>query len=100
MKQQEMLRELARIVESARNEEELETLLEGLLTPSETEEVMFRWQLMSRLIRGETQRDISRDLGVSLGKIARGSRLLKYELPEFRDLIVRYEREHGDAAGE
>lgn len=94
--QQQLIRELAVLFIAARDQSEMETLLEGLLTPREIEEVTFRWRLLSRLVQGQTQRDISRELGVSLGKIARGSRLLKYGLPRFAELIRRVE----DTAGE
>jgi len=92
-------RELAPLLWSARDEEELTTLLEGLLTPQEIEEVELRWRLMIRLLHGRTQRDIGKELGISLGKIARGSRLLKYGPPEFRELLERFEahRECGGA---
>ena len=74
------LEKLSRIVGQAKNRDEVMVLLEGLLTPHELEEAMTRWQLMAKLEAGITQRDIARQLGVSLGKIARGSRLLKYGL--------------------
>lgn len=91
MKHDELRRELAVLLRVARDLGQVDALLEGLLTPGEIEEVMFRWRLMVRLVNGETQRDISRELGVSLGKISRGSRLLKYGLPTFRELIERLE---------
>ena len=88
---------LTRIIRAARTPEELQTLLEGLLTPQELEEIDHRWRLLCRLDEGWTQRDIAKDLGVSLGKIARGSRLLKYGSPGFRDLVRRIRSEVGDA---
>jgi len=85
--------ELSRIFTQAENRRELETLIEGLLTPGEIEEAVFRWRLMKRLLRGDTHRKISSDLGVSLGKIARGSRLLKYGPEEFRELVESFDIE-------
>ena len=85
--------ELSKILAQAENRRELETLLEGLLTPGEIQEAVFRWRLMKRLLRGDTHRKISADLGVSLGKIARGSRLLKYGPEEFRELVERFKVE-------
>jgi len=81
--------ELTRILGHADTAAELAVLLEGLLTPQEVEEAVVRWRLMLRLLSGQTQRDIGHDLGISLGTIARGSRLLKYGPPEFRRLIER-----------
>ena len=87
--QDELLNELSWVLSQASNRDDLETLLQGLLTPQELEEVIQRWRLIQMLLEGRTQRDISHDLGISLGKIARGSRLLKYGPPEFRALAAR-----------
>ena len=86
---EQMIDELARLFSEPRSEREMAVFLQGMLTPAEIEEVFFRWRLMRRLMRGETQRAISSALGVSLGKIARGSRLLKYGPPAFRELLER-----------
>ncbi len=93
--QDELRQELTALFRAARDADELETLVEGLLTPREVEEIVLRWRLMQRLIRGETQRDISQELGISLGKIARGSRLLKYGIPGFGDFVSKLEQRLG-----
>lgn len=85
--------QLAQILGAARNEAELRTLIDGLLAPQELEEVVLRWELIQALLSGQTQREISERLGVSLGKIARGSRLIKYGPPEFRELVERVQTE-------
>ncbi len=87
------MQRLGRIFAAINGKDEMQTFLEGILTPSEVDEIMCRWQLMLRLLSGATQREISHDLGVSLGKISRGSRLLKYGPPEFRELIERIIKE-------
>jgi TrpR family trp operon transcriptional repressor len=83
------LEKLSGLILETRDRAELETLIEGLLTPQEIEEVVLRWELMARLLAGQTQRQISQDLGISLGKIARGSRLLKYGSRDFPRLMRR-----------
>jgi TrpR family trp operon transcriptional repressor len=83
------LTEMVALVRRADELGELETLLRALLTPQEIEEISRRWQLMQALARGETQRAIAAELGISLGKIARGSRLLKYDLPQFAELLPK-----------
>jgi TrpR family transcriptional regulator, trp operon repressor len=50
--------------------------LDDILTPSEAEEVVTRWQIVKQLSQGVTQREIAKKLGVSLAKITRGSREL------------------------
>ena len=59
--------ELSSLILQTRNRQELEVLLQGLLTPQELEEVVQRWRLMVLLLQGMTQRDISHELGISLG---------------------------------
>lgn len=78
-----MIGELAGILARARDQHELQCLLQGMLTPSELEEIQLRWHLLRELAAGVPQREISRKLGISLGKITRGSRLLKYGDNEF-----------------
>jgi TrpR family trp operon transcriptional repressor len=87
--QEQQLDELSGLILQTRDRQELEVLLQGLLTPQELDEVVLRWRLMALLLEGATQRDISHELGISLGKIARGSRLLKYGPPNFRELASR-----------
>jgi TrpR family trp operon transcriptional repressor len=88
--------QLAKILVKARGEDEMRTLIDGLLAPQELEEVVLRWELIEELLSKRTQREISERLGVSLGKIARGSRLIKYGPPEFRGLVQRIQRELGE----
>ena len=91
--QEQQLADLSGLILQARNRDELVVLLQGLLTPQELDEVVLRWRLMACLLAGMKQREISRELGVSLGKIARGSRLLQYGPPEFRGLAERLLRD-------
>lgn len=97
---EELCAELASLLGKTCNEAELATMLGGLLTPQELEEVGRRWELLIGLMEGETQRDISDRLGVSLGKIARGSRLLKYGPPDFRKVATRIHMERKGCAEE
>ena len=87
--QEQQLDELSGLILQTRDRQELEVLLQGLLTPQELDEIVQRWRLMALLLQGTTQREISHELGISLGKIARGSRLLKYGPPSFRQLATR-----------
>lgn len=48
-----------------------------ILTPAELHDLALRWRLLERLCAGQSQRAIADDLGVSLCKITRGSRVLK-----------------------
>jgi len=86
------------VLAQAQSTRDLEILVEGLLTPAEVEEVMRRWRLLQRLEAGQTQREISREMKISLGKISRGSRMLKYGIPEFTDLMHRIGSARKDSA--
>ena len=55
----------------------VEGFLREILTPSEAEAISSRWELVKRLDRGQSQRAIAAELGLSLCKITRGSRVLK-----------------------
>ena len=71
------LTELARLLASTENPRLVEAVLIALLTPSEAHDLSARWELVKRLDQGETQRQIAKELGLSLCKITRGSRELK-----------------------
>ncbi len=51
--------------------------LESLLTPKEIQTLSSRWQIVKLLAQGVPQRQIARDLHLSLCKITRGSKELK-----------------------
>ena len=57
---------------------EAQLILKDILTPQELDSVAERWQLIQSLARGDPQRDIADKLGISISKITRGSRMLKY----------------------
>ncbi|MFO7914920.1 MAG: Trp family transcriptional regulator [Candidatus Krumholzibacteriales bacterium] len=48
-----------------------------IFTPAEIDDFVLRWRLMEMLLEGVPQREIASELGISLCKITRGSRLLK-----------------------
>ncbi len=67
----------------------VEAFLYSLLTPSEADEVAKRWALVKRIAEGIPQRDIAKELGLSLCKITRGSRELKKQDSPFRRMLER-----------
>jgi TrpR family transcriptional regulator, trp operon repressor len=66
----------------------VEDFLECLLTPSEMDEIAKRWALVKQIASGRPQREIAKDLGLSLCKITRGSRELKKESSAFKRMLV------------
>ena len=66
----------------------IEDFLRCLLTPAELADIAGRWALVKALRQKKTQREIARDLGVSLCKITRGSRELKKENSAFSRILA------------
>ena len=73
----ENLGELAATLAGTGDSGFIEDILRCLLTPAETADIAARWALVKALKQKIPQRDIARDLGISLCKITRGSRELK-----------------------
>ena len=66
--------------------------LRCLLTPAEIADIAGRWALVKALREKTPQRDIAKNLGVSLCKITRGSRELKKENSAFKRMLYEYEK--------
>lgn len=60
------------------NQREAELLLEDLLTPQELASLAERWQEIQLLAKGMTQRDVAKQLDISISKVTRGSHALQY----------------------
>ncbi len=71
------LRELAEIFCKIDDAAEMEQLFEEIFTPRERADIVLRWALLKDLFRGKPQRSIAAELGISLCKITRGSRIIK-----------------------
>ena len=74
---EESLTELAKTLSRVKDSVLIEEFLGCLLTPAEIADVAGRWALVKALREKTSQREIAKDLGVSLCKITRGSRELK-----------------------
>jgi len=85
-------KEFISIINFAVKHNQVECMIDGLLTPQELEEMILRWRLMNELLAGTSQREIGQNLGISLGKISRGSRLLKYDQPEFKTFLENFRK--------
>jgi TrpR family trp operon transcriptional repressor len=69
--------ELARALSRTRDSALIEDFLRCLLTPAEAADIAARWALVKALKEKTPQREIAKNLGLSLCKITRGSRELK-----------------------
>ncbi|GHV95570.1 hypothetical protein AGMMS50293_18900 [Spirochaetia bacterium] len=69
--------ELAVALSRAHDSALIEDFLRCLLTPAEAADIAARWALVKALKEKTPQREIAKNLGLSLCKITRGSRELK-----------------------
>lgn len=83
----ENLAEMSRALASAQDAELIEGFLFSLFTPSEADEIAKRWALVKDLAEGTPQREIAKELGLSLCKITRGSRELKKAGSPFKRML-------------
>lgn len=86
------LTELSRLLARTDDPALVEEVLTALLTPSEAHDLSARWELVKRLDQGETQRQIAKELGLSLCKITRGSRELKKPESALKTLLRLHKR--------
>ena len=80
------LSEMAHALSKA-DPELIENFLYSLFTASEADEIAKRWALVKQIASGRPQREIAKDLGLSLCKITRGSRKLKKESSAFKRML-------------
>ena len=83
----ENLKELSLTLSRVKDSVLIEEFLECLLTPAEIADVAGRWALVKALREKTSQREIAKDLGVSLCKITRGSRELKKDNSAFARIL-------------
>ena len=65
----ELIHNLAEI----QTDKNMRRFLDILLTPSEFDEFSRRLQILKRLIKGKTQREIAKDFGVCIATVERGA---------------------------
>jgi TrpR family trp operon transcriptional repressor len=84
------LRELAEVFAHLNDKRMITGFLRELLSESEQKRLSLRWELLKLLEKGESQRVISKKLGVSLCKITRGSRELKKKNSALKKVISEF----------
>lgn len=70
-------KDIVSILLSIETEEDMEALLDDLLTEKEILDIIDRFLVLDDLYRGKSQRDIAANRKMSLCKITRGSKMLK-----------------------
>lgn len=77
------------LVVDTESADDLAALCDFLLTPEECESLGLRVSLIRELLDARlTQREISKELGVSIAKITRGSNALKRITPKLRERLL------------
>ena len=71
------LKNISKIVKDINSEVEMINFFKELLTKSEIETLSKRWRILDLLAKGKTQREIAKELQVSLCKVTRGAKILK-----------------------
>lgn len=71
------IKEISNLISKIGSENEVYEFISELLTESEISTLSKRWRILKMLSEGRTQRDIAKELNVSLCKVTRGSRILK-----------------------
>lgn len=63
--------------------------LNEILTPTEFETISKRWQIIKMLNQNFSQREIAKELNVSLCKVTRGAKILKQQNSITKNLITK-----------
>ncbi len=88
------LHELVTTLASCTDADLIHDFLKSLLTPSEVAEIANRWALVRLLDEGMSQRNIAKELGLSLCNITRGSKELKKENSAFAAMLKEYKKRY------
>ena len=88
--------DLAKVFANIRDEQEMASFLQEILTPGEIRTLSMRWELLKDLFAGETQRHIAAKHRISLCKITRGSKILRKENSATLQLLKKYYDDKGN----
>ncbi len=71
------IKKISKIIKNLKCENEIFQFLNEILTPSELKTLSKRWRILDMLNYKKTQREIAKELNVSLCKVTRGAKILK-----------------------
>jgi len=75
---------------AAKNKDLLHELLFDLLSPAEYKDLAVRWQIAKQLKKNLAQRDIAKNLKVSISTVTRGSREMANKKGGFAKILKKY----------
>jgi TrpR family transcriptional regulator, trp operon repressor len=85
--------EIALIFFNLEKKEDIEGFLNEIMTSTELKDLSLRWELMKKIKNGISQRKIASELGISLCKITRGSKILKNSNSVSNKILKNMEKE-------
>ena len=74
------------------SEKEIVEFFKEIMTPAEIATLSKRWRIIEMLSEGCTQREIAKELGVSLCKVTRGAKILKKQNSVTKKIIERKQK--------
>ncbi len=77
------------LFKAAKSKALLHELLYDLLSPAEYKDLAVRWQIVKQLEQKVPQRDIAKNLKVSVATVTRGSRELMNKKGGFRQMLEK-----------
>ena len=95
MKIESRWQSLVQVIAQENKVESIDLLLDILLTFTEKQDIVKRMQIIELIIDGEiTQREISKQYNISIGKITRGSNAIKELNDEKKQLLKKIINKH------
>lgn len=64
--------------------------MKDMFTPNEIETLALRWQIVKKLDKGETHREIAGELGLGISTVTRGSRTLRNKKGGFAQMLKKF----------
>ena len=77
------------ISKAGKDEKILKAFLNEILTEKEYAEIIRRFEVLTRLIEGETQRSIALDLGLGIATVTRGSHVVQKGAKAFKKVTSK-----------
>ena len=87
------IKEISKAINNLKSDSKVYNFLLEILTESEVETLSKRWRIVNMLMQGKSQREISKELKVSLCKVTRGAKILKSKNSVTKEIIK--EIKHG-----
>lgn len=92
-KKDDDIMQICQAIKEMKSKEEIYNFLYEILTKGETDALSKRWRILNMLFYGATQREISKELKVSLCKITRGAAILKNKKSVINKILIKEKKD-------